>query len=155
MCDIVDATGISGDQMTVIDRVEGVVIGVLHRFQGDHPMVTFEAGKAGAAFAARSLVELADSDVGCEVALLFEGGDPQRPLIAGKLMSPILKEKVAPIVTSDGKDVVVNAEERIELRVGKASIVLEKDGHVTIRGSRLISHASGANQIRGGSVDLN
>ena len=55
----------------------------------------------------------------------------------------------------DGDTVAVTARERLELRVGKASIVMEKDGHITIRGTYLVSHASAANRIRGGSVNLN
>jgi hypothetical protein len=35
----------------------------------------------------------------------------------------------------DGETVKIAAKERIELRVGKASIVMEADGHITIRGS--------------------
>ena len=55
----------------------------------------------------------------------------------------------------DGETVKINADERLELRCGKASIVMEKDGHITIRGSYLVSHASASNRIRGGSVNLN
>jgi len=58
-------------------------------------------------------------------------------------------------VVRDGERVRVTADERIELRCGKASIVMEKDGHITIRGTYLVSHASAANRIRGGSVNLN
>jgi hypothetical protein len=58
-------------------------------------------------------------------------------------------------VIRDGKRVVITAEERIELRCGLASIILEKDGRVTIRGSQLTSQASGTNRIRGGAVHLN
>jgi hypothetical protein len=32
---------------------------------------------------------------------------------------------------------------------------MEKDGHITIRGTYLVSHASASNRIRGGSVNLN
>mgnify|MGYP000442229795 CR=1 FL=1 len=49
----------------------------------------------------------------------------------------------------------ITANERIELRCGKSSIVMEKDGHITIRGTYLVSHASASNRIRGGSVNLN
>ena len=45
--------------------------------------------------------------------------------------------------------------ERIELRCGRASLIMEKDGRITLRGTRVVSHASGTNRIRGGSVQLN
>jgi len=41
------------------------------------------------------------------------------------------------------------------LRVGKSAIIMEKDGHITIRGTHLVSHASASNRIRGGSINLN
>ena len=34
-------------------------------------------------------------------------------------------------------------------------MIMEKDGHITIRGTYVTSHASAANRIRGGSVNLN
>jgi hypothetical protein len=51
--------------------------------------------------------------------------------------------------------VKITGEERLELRCGKATIIMEKDGHITIRGTYVTSHASAANRIRGGSVNLN
>jgi hypothetical protein len=41
------------------------------------------------------------------------------------------------------------------LRCGEASISLSRDGKVVIRGRHIVSHASGVNRIRGGSVELN
>ena len=55
----------------------------------------------------------------------------------------------------DGETVRVDAESRLELRCGKASIIMESDGRITVRGSKLVSQASGSNLIRGGSVKLN
>ena len=49
----------------------------------------------------------------------------------------------------------LTADERIELRCGKSTIIMEKDGRITIRGTNVTSHASAANRIRGGSIDLN
>ncbi len=47
----------------------------------------------------------------------------------------------------------VPVNEQIELRVGKASIVMKKDGHITIRGTYLVSHASAANRIRHNAIN--
>ena len=49
----------------------------------------------------------------------------------------------------------VEAAEKLELRCGKASLVMTADGRITVRGRNLVSHASESNRIRGGSVHLN
>lgn len=136
------------------DVVDGVVIGMLLGFQNDAPLVVFPGNLKDHAVVARSLARLSAEDVGVEVALLFEDGARDRPLVIGKIIEPARQRDQA-VVIQDGEQVKLTARERIELRVGKASIILEKDGHITIRGSYLVSHASAANRIRGGSVNLN
>jgi hypothetical protein len=137
----------------VRERIEGVVIGVLMGFEGGAPLVVFAGNPSEAAVPARTLAALDYGAIGAEVALLFEAGDPARPLIVGRIVEP--GRGPAREVLRDGERVRVTAEERIELRVGKASLIMEKDGRITIRGSYLTSHASAANRIRGGSVNLN
>lgn len=134
--------------------VDGVVIGLLLGFEANAPLVVFPSNPQDHAIPARSLTKLSAGDVGCEVALLFEDGARDRPLIVGKIVEPV-RDREVPMVIRDGEQVKLTANERIELRVGKASIVMEKDGHITIRGTYLVSHASAANRIRGGSVNLN
>ena len=105
---------------------------------------------------ARSLCRTRSSEmVGAEVALLFEDGDPSQPLIVGRIVNPATASATAPQVVRDGELVHIVGDERIELRCGKAIIIMEKDGHITIRGTYVTSHASAANRIRGGSVNLN
>ncbi len=128
-------------------RIDGVMIGLLAGFEDGRPLVSF----GDAAMPARSLAPLDTAMVGTEVAVLFEEGDPTRALIVGRLIEPAS----APVVLRDGARVRVTATERMELRVGKASIILEKDGRITIRGSYVTSHASATNRVRGGSVQLN
>lgn len=137
-----------------IKRIEGVVIGVFLGFDGAAPLVVFPGNPRDTALAARSLAELSADMVGAEVALLFEGGDPGRPLIVGRIVEPVRKAQT-PHVVRDGEQVKIVAGERLELRCGKATIIMEKDGHITIRGTYVTSHASAANRIRGGSVNLN
>ena len=138
---------------TTLERIDGVVIGALVGFEGEVPLVVFAGNPREAAILAKSLAPLDYGAIGAEVALLFEAGDPARPLIVGRIVDPV--RRPAPVIVSDGERVRVTAEERIELRVGKASIIMEKDGHITIRGSYVTSHASAAMRIRGGSVNLN
>lgn len=135
-------------------RVEGVVIGMVLGFQDAAPLVVFPGNLKDHAIAARSLARLAATDVGAEVALLFEDGDRARPLVVGKLVEPA-RDDAAPVVVADGQMLRLVAKERIELRVGKSSLIMEADGHITLRGTDLVSHASRSNRIRGGSVNLN
>ncbi|AJD45437.1 hypothetical protein C9413_27450 [Rhizobium sp. SEMIA 4085] len=136
------------------ERIEGVVIGVLLGFEAGAPLVVFPGNPRDTALPARSLADLTSAMIGAEVALLFEGGDATRPLIVGRIVEPARKSST-PNVIRDGERVRITGEERIELRCGKATIIMEKDGHITIRGTYVTSHASAANRIRGGSVNLN
>lgn len=138
----------------VQDRIDGVVIGVLLGFGEKGPLVVFPGNPDETALPARALTELSSEMIGAEVALLFEGADVRRPLIVGRIIDPTRRSGSSQIIR-DGETVKVTANERLELRCGKSSIIMEKDGHITIRGSYLVSHASAANRIRGGSVNLN
>jgi hypothetical protein len=139
---------------SVLERIEGVVIGMFLGFDGESPLVVFPGNPQETAIPARSLTELNSAMIGAEVALLFQEGDPGRPLIVGRIVEPTRKSS-APHVIRDGERVQITGDERIELRCGKATIIMEKDGHITIRGTYLTSHASAANRIRGGSINLN
>ncbi|ODT06058.1 MAG: hypothetical protein ABS58_13155 [Mesorhizobium sp. SCN 65-20] len=141
--------------MTKIAKgIDGVVIGIFLGFDEEAPLVVFPGNARETAVRARSLTVLSSDMIGAEVALLFEDGNVSRPLIVGRIVEPTRKATV-PQVIRDGDLVRVVAEERLELRCGKATIIMEKDGHITIRGTYVTSHASAANRIRGGSVNLN
>ena len=140
--------------MDVLNRIEGVVIGLLIGFEDGAPLVVFVGNPRETAVSARSLTGLDASMVGKEVALLFEGGDPARPLIVGRIVDPVRKARELDIVR-DGETLTISGEERVELRCGLASIILEKNGRVSIRGTQLTSHASGTNRVKGAAVHLN
>lgn len=133
---------------------DGVVIGMLIGFDEDHPLVVFPGNEADAAIIARSTTHLDYKMVGSEVALMFEDGDRSRPLIIGRIVSPARRKPSAQII-SDGELVSVKADKKLELRCGKASIVMHEDGRVTVRGTNITSQSTGRNNIRGGSVNLN
>ncbi|MEM9496437.1 MAG: DUF6484 domain-containing protein [Pseudomonadota bacterium] len=139
--------------MAVKDRIDGIVIGILIGVDTGRPSVRIPAILEDQPIRARTLVAFREDDLGCEVALQFEGGDLDRPLILGRIQQP--GDTDGPEVLRDGQRVRVHAQERLELRCGKASIILEADGHVTIRGTHLVNHASASNRIRGGSVNIN
>ncbi|OWK20700.1 hypothetical protein AJ88_27025 [Mesorhizobium amorphae CCBAU 01583] len=136
------------------ERIEGVVIGIFLGFGEDAPLVVFPGNPRETAIPARSLSELTSDMIGAEVALLFQDGDPGRPLVVGRIVEPARRAST-PQIVRDRERVLITGDERIELRCGKATIIMEKDGRITIRGTYLTSHASAANRIRGGSVNLN
>ncbi|MER8796212.1 DUF6484 domain-containing protein [Mesorhizobium sp. M0814] len=138
----------------VSERIEGVVIGVFLGFGEDAPLVVFPGNPDETALPARSLCELSSDMIGREVALLFQGGDPRKPLIVGRIVDPV-RAAATHHVMRDGDHVRITANDRLELRCGKATIIMESDGRITIRGGHIISHASGAQRIRGGSINLN
>lgn len=140
--------------MTETRQIDGVSIGLLLGFENNAPLVVFPGNPRDHAVPARSLARLSGADAGCEVALMFEDGDLTRPLILGRIQDPA-REPAEPTVIRDGENVRVTANKRLELRVGKASIVLEQDGRITIRGTNVTSQASAANRLRGGSIHLN
>jgi hypothetical protein len=106
-----------------------------------------------------STATITAEDVGREVALLFVDGDAARPLIVGLLQPPV---PVAPVETTsgvearvDGERIEFTADKEIVFRCGKSSITLTRAGKVLIQGAYLLSRSSGANRIKGGSVQLN
>ncbi|TIV67754.1 MAG: hypothetical protein E5V74_11295 [Mesorhizobium sp.] len=136
------------------NRIDGVVIGQFLGFDDDKPLVVFPGNPRETALPARSLAALSSDMIGQEVALLFEDGNPQKPLIVGRIVEPAKKPTGAQVFR-DGERVRIHAEERLELRCGKATILMEADGRITIRGTYVASHASATNRMRGGSISLN
>jgi hypothetical protein len=55
----------------------------------------------------------------------------------------------------DGKRVVIDAQDEVVIRCGKASITLRRNGRVIIRGTYVETRSEGVNRIRGGSVQIN
>jgi hypothetical protein len=145
-------------QNTNDPRLDGVVIGILIGLnQSSSPLVAFPGNPKQTGIAARSTVPLSAEDTGREVALLFEGGDPGRPLIIGRIQHPGDTSRNAPAVTAklDDERIVLAAKKEIILQCGKASITLTKSGKVLIRGSYLLNRSSGVNRIKGGSIQIN
>ena len=100
-----------------------------------------------------------------DVLLVFENNDPKLPIIVDMLYSLLDEITEFPIVALDlerpkdvkvdGKRVTFDAREQIELRCGKASIILTRAGKIIIRGAYLLNRSSGVNRIKGGSVQIN
>jgi type VI secretion system secreted protein VgrG len=57
--------------------------------------------------------------------------------------------------TTVGKTYTLTAGDRIEIKTGSAALILESNGHITLRGTQLLIEGSGAVQINGKDVDIN
>jgi hypothetical protein len=140
---------------------DGVVLGTLVAFQdnGATPFVAYADQPGVAPLAAKSTVDLLAAHIGRQVVLMFEGHDPTRPIVLGVVRqgaSPALSEAGGGVeVEADGQRLVVSAERGLVLRCGKASITLTPYGKVAVKGTQIVSHASGLNRIRGGAVQVN
>lgn len=134
--------------------------------------VDFADNPSGRPVLARSVLDAAapptaasDALVGAEVLLCFEGADPQLPIVTGIVRARLQPQPIVPAVTLepgtlkdvlvDGRQLVFSAQQQILLRCGKSSVLLRRDGKVVIRGTSLLSRSSGANKIKGASIDLN
>ncbi|MCU7917464.1 MAG: hypothetical protein KZQ95_03795 [Candidatus Thiodiazotropha sp. (ex Epidulcina cf. delphinae)] len=145
------------DSQTV-QRLDGVVIGVLAGL--DHQrraLVAFSGNPQTDCVIAKSTLTFSEDDIGKEVALLFENGDPRYPLIIGRIQhpAPVSESRLPATATLDGDRMVLSADKEIVLKCGKASITLTRTGKIILRGAYLLSRSSGVNRIKGGSVQIN
>ncbi len=139
----------------------GVVTGVLIGFrdQGRTPLVIFPGQTGTAAVAARTTQDLHAVHIGRQVVLLFESADPRLPIIVGSLKradARSLPDHVGHVeIEADGERLIVSARDQLVLQCGKASVTLTKAGKVLIQGTYVSTHSSGANRIKGASVQIN
>jgi uncharacterized protein DUF6484 len=140
-------------------RINGVVTGTLIGFrdEGCTPLVLWPGQSA--AVAGATIIDVHGAHVGRQVAVMFENGDPQRPMIMGLLRTaaawPLAEQPGQAEVTEDGERLIVTAKDQLVLRCGKASITLTKAGKVLIEGAYVSNRSSGVMRIKGGSVNIN
>lgn len=158
-----NADSVDADEELVgasIRQLDGVVIGVLVGLDGECvPLVAFAGNPVDKAVRAKSTTKFLKSDIGREVALMFENGSPEMPVVIGRIQKPELDltlddaDTIEPEI--DGERLIFDAKREIVLRCGKSSITLTRAGKVIIRGAYLLSRSSGVNRIKGGSVQIN
>jgi len=154
-------------------KLDGVVIGMLSGIHAQGmPLVIFPGNPGEMPVVAKSMAICSQHDIGREVALLFEDGDPHKPLLVGLIqnpsdtaesLQPSLKELANvetdeqdnPYLELDGERIELKAKQEITLKCGRASITLTKAGKILVRGTYLSSRSTGVNRIRGGSIQLN
>jgi hypothetical protein len=101
------------------------------------------------------------------VALLFQDGEPSRPMVVGLRqgsssttpnLDAVLAEPLpaAPReATVDGKRVLIEGRDEVVLQCGKASITLRRNGQVEIKGINILTDADERHRIRGRKVQIN
>ncbi|MBT2971038.1 MAG: hypothetical protein B6D72_00965 [gamma proteobacterium symbiont of Ctena orbiculata] len=139
-------------------RLDGVVIGVLVGLNEQHqPLVAFPGNPRTDSAVAKSTIQFSAEDIGFEVALLFENGDPLLPMVIGRIQNPerAAEETAKASADVDGERLTLTADREIVLKCGKASITLTRSGKIILRGNYLLSRSSGVNRIKGGSVQIN
>lgn len=142
-------------------HIAGVRVGTLVGLTDDSctPLVIYPGQVGSAAVTARATLDLHGAHVGRRVVLMFEDGDPRRPIIMGCLAQQegaAMEARAGQVeVDTDGERLLVAAKDQLVLRCGKATITLTKVGKVLIQGTYVSSRSSGVNRIKGGSVQLN
>lgn len=162
--------------------VMGVLAGFDSAMQAQ---VEFDGNPAPGALPALLLAPLGHADIGKAVALQFERGDLMRPVVIGLLYSSastqamqalgqgqIPAQSLAPEqndaqamateaspqvlqISQDGGDVTLTAYGRLTLQCGRASLTLDVNGDIELRGRDVLSRAAGQNRIKGSSISLN
>jgi len=144
-------------------KIDGVAIGRLVEAVGPL-LVDFPGNPSSSPLPARAAAQILPEDSGAEVALLFENGNPLKPIIVGKMFSgselsfddrPSSGSEAGREAALDGERVTLSAEKEIVLRCGKASITLTRAGKIIIKGAYLLNRSTGVNRIKGGSVQIN
>lgn len=134
-------------------------VGVLVAFADSATPLVVCGTADGAALQARTTIDLAAEHIGSEVLLVFERGDPARPIVIGLLRksAPWPTKQTPPQVEvdADGKRLTLAVKEQLVLRCGQASITLTAAGKVLIQGAYVSSRSTGVNRIKGGSVQIN
>lgn len=160
-----DGSGSSSSRIVRLHREAGaaaeqsaVVLGrIVGLAASGMPLVTYPESPEARAREAMSTVDVKLQDIGREVTLVFVRGDWEKPVVSGILRQGNAAAQNAKqvAVSVEGQRLVLSAEEEVVIRCGKASIEMKKDGRVAVRGTSLLSRASGANRIKGGFIVLN
>jgi hypothetical protein len=146
----------------------GLVVGVLAGFANpEAPLVTFDGNPDAKPMKARAFVAIGVEDIGKPVALQFELGDIHRPAIIGLIRASARNERSTPPtpvanlvqevleLTKSEEEILLVAKRKVTLKCGNASITLDADGKIELRGEYILSRSAGQNRIKGSSVSLN
>ena len=153
----------------------GLVIGAAAPATGATCLVTYPENPSGEAQSALLLSHVPAVLPGQSVLLQFVCADFSRPVVLGVLASGGAVEAVQSAIPaeptipaeldvslqepdqsqSQDQTLTLQAQQRLVLRCGKASLVMQADGTIELRGTDVLSRASGQNALRGASISLN
>ncbi len=138
-------------------------------------VVDFDQNREEQAIKAMSTVAISPQHISRKVALLFNNGDYSQPIIMGLIQTTLdtvidnHQHNVAAQqntgstalsaphaeLTVNGRKIIIEGKDEVVLKCGDASISLNKQGKITIRGKQILNRATEVNRIMGGSVELN
>ena len=162
--------GLSGD---VEERIREPRVGWLHGRSPDGALLVDFPGNRRGPLPAELFVPLEAETLARAVesrqavALLFQDGEPSRPMVVGLRQGPssttpnldaVLAEPLPAVpreATVDGKRVLIEGRDEVVLQCGKASITLRRDGQVQIKGINILTDADERQRIRGRKVQIN
>ena len=107
-----------------------MVIGVLAGLnEQNQPLVAFPGNPDPGCIAAQSTILFNLSDVGRELALLFENGDPRRPLVIGRIQHPESQSLERPLTAGvDGERILLSAKNEIVLQARQGQYHADQGG---------------------------
>lgn len=132
------------------------------------PLVSFDDAPAPSVVARVATADAAPSDAEVReqpaVVLMFQDGDPSLPIIVGivrprfgaAMSTPVAPtNQAAGTVEVNGKSLIFDAQDELVFRCGLGSLTIRANGHIVVKGTRVVSRASETNRIRGASVQIN
>ena len=104
--------------------------------------------------------ELSTDTVGRQLVVLLAAEGPiimgiVREALEAAPSGPKDVDGLAPALIVDGRQVQLPAKSELVLRCGASSITLTKEGKIVIRGTKIVSRASGENSVKGACVKIN
>jgi len=143
----------------------------------DHgnPMIAYDEITLNQPAEALTTVPLNRDAIGKDIAISFAQNNGGMAIVMGVIRRPLddvlaLQSEQAdevinsaqtdestgkPEIIVDGNKLEISASEEITLRCGKASITLNKNGKILIKGEHMLNRTSGSYKIKSGSIQLN
>ncbi len=140
-----------------------LVTGTIVSIESDGQILVDFPGNSYGLLTARSTVKVGDGDVKKNVVLAFENADQRLPIVIGLIQdAPIasrreihLDKQAVDDIRVDGRNIVLDAAKRVEIRCGQSSLIMQSDGKIIIKGNYIISRARQVNKVKGAAVKIN
>jgi len=141
----------------VPERIDGLLIGHLNGYDDMGRPLVVVPGILDTPQPAQALCPLEPFSTNIQCALMFEAGHRDKPVIMGWLQQPVIALTVSDEAKIECRKGAVNlhAATEINLHCGQASIRMNANGRIELRGTTVVSHSTGLNRIRGAAVKVN